>query len=282
MIPSPTGLFPGGLVGAPAGAARRPGHLEGPGLPVPAVPLRAAVADRHGDRPRAPGSTALTLPLWYWSISDGVEGDLPCRRRFGRRSPWCRSGRRAGLGIPALGAVGRFYTAYAELLLGSNVDPAVTAQMSDLRDARSRIIEAADAERRRIERDLHDGAQQRLVALSLSLRMAEKRAAAATPDAAELVRRPARRRPRAEGAARPRARHPPGDPHQPRSRRRPARPGGPRLGPVEGRGPPAERLPDQVEAAVYFVVSECLANIGKHAQATGATVAVTPRTGTCS
>ena len=60
--------------------------------------------------------------------------------------------------------------------------------MTDLRDARSRIIEAADAERRRIERDLHDGAQQRLVALALTLRMAEKRAAEGDAQAAELVR----------------------------------------------------------------------------------------------
>ena len=60
--------------------------------------------------------------------------------------------------------------------------------MSDLRDARSRIIEAADAERRRIERDLHDGAQQRLVALALTLRTAEKRAADGQPGATELVR----------------------------------------------------------------------------------------------
>ena len=82
------------------------------------------------------------------------------------------------VGIPALGALARLYGAYAELLLGSNADPVLTAEVSDLRDARSRIIEAADAERRRIERDLHDGAQQRLVALALTLRMAEKRAAA--------------------------------------------------------------------------------------------------------
>ena len=92
------------------------------------------------------------------------------------------------MGIPALGWLGRFYGAYAQLLLGSNEDPGVTAQVSDLRDARSRIIEAADAERRRIERDLHDGAQQRLVALSLNLRMAEKRAAEGDPAAVELVR----------------------------------------------------------------------------------------------
>ena len=44
--------------------------------------------------------------------------------------------------------------------------------------------------------------------------------------------------------------------------------------PVEVTAAPEERLPDQVEAAAYFVVSECLANVDKHAQATGATVSV--------
>jgi signal transduction histidine kinase len=46
------------------------------------------------------------------------------------------------------------------------------AQLEDLRASRSRIVETGDAERRRLERDLHDGAQQRLVALSLALRLA--------------------------------------------------------------------------------------------------------------
>lgn len=53
----------------------------------------------------------------------------------------------------------------------------VRAQLEEVRTSRARIVEAADAERRRIERDLHDGAQQRLVALSIDLRMAEGRAA---------------------------------------------------------------------------------------------------------
>ena len=46
-------------------------------------------------------------------------------------------------------------------------------RVDDLRDARQRIITAADAERQRIERDLHDGAQQRLVALKVMLGLAE-------------------------------------------------------------------------------------------------------------
>ena len=49
----------------------------------------------------------------------------------------------------------------------------VTAQLEEVRASRSRIVEAADAERRRVERNLHDGAQQRLVALSLALRRAQ-------------------------------------------------------------------------------------------------------------
>jgi signal transduction histidine kinase len=49
------------------------------------------------------------------------------------------------------------------------------AQLEDLRSSRARIIEAGDAERRRLERDLHDGAQQRLVGLSLALRLLQTR-----------------------------------------------------------------------------------------------------------
>ena len=64
---------------------------------------------------------------------------------------------------------------WARLLLHSEPDPELTAKVVDARSAQARIIAAADAERRRIERDLHDGAQQRLVALSLKLGMARKR-----------------------------------------------------------------------------------------------------------
>jgi signal transduction histidine kinase len=49
------------------------------------------------------------------------------------------------------------------------------AQLEELRASRARIVEAGDAERRRLERDLHDGAQQRLVSLSLALRLARSR-----------------------------------------------------------------------------------------------------------
>ena len=180
------------------------------------------------------------------------------------------------LGIPGLNALGRLYGWLAAQLLGSNADPALTARVTELQDARSRIIAAADAERRRIERDLHDGAQQRLVALALNLRMAEQRAASGDPAAAELVRQAGEEAQLALKELRDLARgiHPailtnrglPAALEDLASRA---------TVPVEVTATPSERLPDEVEAAAYFVVSECLANVGKHAQAESATVAVT-------
>ena len=179
------------------------------------------------------------------------------------------------LGIPGLNALGRLYGWFAGLLLGSNADPALTAQVHELEDARSRIIAAADAERRRIERDLHDGAQQRLVALALNLRMAEQRVGSGDPGAAELVRQAGEEANLALKELRDLARgiHPailtnrglPAALDDLASRA---------TVPVEVIAKPDQRLPDPVEAAAYFVVSECLANIGKHAEATTATVAV--------
>jgi signal transduction histidine kinase len=229
------------------------------------------------------GLQNLTLPLWYWAIpEDGYDvvgliavDTLPEALVLAGTGALILA-----LGIPALSALGRLYTAYAQVLLGSNEDPAVTAQMSNLRDARSRIIEAADAERRRIERDLHDGAQQRLVALSLNLRMAEKRAAKGDAEAAELVRKAGEEAGLALKELRDLARgiHP----AILSNRGLPAALddlAGRALVPVEVTAAPRERLPDQVEAAAYFVVSECLANVGKHAEATQATVSVTPEDG---
>jgi signal transduction histidine kinase len=220
---------------------------------------------------------SLTLPFWYWAIPDGVEIGFTQVDAFGEALVFVPLGALLlWVGIPALGALGRFYGAYAELLLGSNEDPAVTAEMSDLRDARSRIIEAADAERRRIERDLHDGAQQRLVALSLNLRMAEKRAAEGDPAAAELVRSAGEEAGLALKELRDLARgiHPAILTNRGLAAALEDLAGRASV-PVEIVAVPPERLPDPVESAAYFLVSECLANVGKHAEATQATVAVT-------
>ena len=76
-------------------------------------------------------------------------------------------------------------TAAARLALeNERLQAEVRSRLEDLRASRARIVAAGDAERKRLERDLHDGAQQRLVALSLSLRLARLK----VPESAELER----------------------------------------------------------------------------------------------
>ena len=142
--------------------------------------------------------------------------------------------------------------------------------------SRARIVGAGDAERRRLERNLHDGAQQRLVSLALQLRLTQS-ALERRPETvqglleeaqAELARALDELRELARGI-------------------HPAiltdRGLGPALEAILARAPlpveltelPEKRLPEPVEAAVYYVVAETLTNIAKHSQAESATVSVT-------
>jgi signal transduction histidine kinase len=137
------------------------------------------------------------------------------------------------------------------------------------------MVEAADAERRRIERNLHDGTQQRLVSISMMLGLADTKLAAA-PEAARAVRQAKE----ALGVALEELRalshgiHPAilterglGAALQELSYGAPL--------PVEVRLQVEGRLPEQVEAAVYYVAAEALANVVKHAGASAASVDVT-------
>ena len=153
----------------------------------------------------------------------------------------------------------------------------VRAQLEEVRASRVRIVEAGDAERRRVERNLHDGAQQRLVALSLSLRMLRERAARGTDD--ELVagiENSGRELKEAIRELRELARgiHPAilteeglGAAIWSLADRSPI--------PVRVMDTPSERMPDAVEATAYYVVSEALANVAKYACATHAEVRAT-------
>jgi signal transduction histidine kinase len=147
---------------------------------------------------------------------------------------------------------------------------------AELRRSRARIVEATDAERRRLERDLHDGAQQRLVSVSLALRLLRTRldamggkneeAVAAADDAsAELRVAIQELRELARGI------HPAilteaglGAAITSLAERSAV--------PATVRSLPDRRLPPAVEATAYFVVSEALANVAKHASATRASV----------
>jgi signal transduction histidine kinase len=89
------------------------------------------------------------------------------------------------LWLNATNGLAWLWALYSRVMLGPST-AALHERVDDLRDARACIIAAGDAERQRIERDLHDGAQQRLVALSLTLGMAESRLANDPEAAARL------------------------------------------------------------------------------------------------
>ena len=146
------------------------------------------------------------------------------------------------------------------------------ARVDELRVSRLRIVEAADDARRRIERDLHDGAQQQLVSLALDLRMLKTRLADSGPGG---HRRPDRReaRGRARGAARVRARHPSRVPVRARRRRRRRGARGARAAERRGRrSSSTSACPRPVEAATYFVIAEGLTNVVRYAETRNASV----------
>jgi signal transduction histidine kinase len=152
------------------------------------------------------------------------------------------------------------------------------ARIEELRDSRARIVEAADDERRRLERDLHDGAQQRLVALALTLRLARSRTdgeAAELLDgaSAELAQATAELRELARGI------------HPAVLTDRGLAPAVDALAaratiPVEVAGVPQDRLPAGVEAAAYFLVAEALTNVSRYAGAGHAEVRMERHNGT--
>ena len=153
------------------------------------------------------------------------------------------------------------------------------AAESELRLSRARIVEAGDEERRRLERDLHDGAQQRLVSLSLALRLLRGRLGTSDASNAETIAAAD------EAAAAVRLAI--------QELRELARGIHPAILTEAGLGPaltslaersavpatvsavPDRRLPAAVEATAYFVISEALANVGKYARATKASIGAT-------
>jgi signal transduction histidine kinase len=141
--------------------------------------------------------------------------------------------------------------------------------------SRARIVEASDAERRRLERNLHDGAQQRLVTLALTLRLAELRVEDDPGEARGLLSNARKELVLALGELRELA----NGLHPAVLSERGLEPAVEALVervpvPVEIAEVPAERLPESVEVAAYYLVSEALTNVVKYSQASSATVAI--------
>lgn len=180
--------------------------------------------------------------------------------------------------VPSLAAaVVRLETHVAPGLLGRSREEDLALRVEDLTESRAAVVDAADAERRRIERDLHDGAQQRLVSLALNLGLAKATLTDLPPEAREVIDTAHREAKEAieELSNLVRGMHPAVLDE---------------LGldaalsglaaratiPVRLRADLPRRLPSPVEAVAYFVVSEALTNIAKHArEATRADVTVT-------
>jgi signal transduction histidine kinase len=155
------------------------------------------------------------------------------------------------------------------------------ARLAELRASRARIVEATDAERRRLERNLHDGTQQRLVSISMALGLAQSRLGSDRDEARRILEE-ARQ---ALGAALQELREFSQGIHPAILTERGL---GPALRelvylapmPIELAVPADERLPGPVEAAAYYVVAEALANVAKYAAADAVFVIVERRNGT--
>ena len=150
----------------------------------------------------------------------------------------------------------------------SRLQAEVQAQLEQVRASRARIVEAGDAERRRLERDLHDGAQQRLVTLSLALGMARDRVTGADPQLRSLIESASNEAREALVELRELARgiHPAvltetglAGAIQALAERTPVA--------TTIAAVPRGRFPAPIEATAYFVVSEALANVAKHSLA---------------
>jgi signal transduction histidine kinase len=156
----------------------------------------------------------------------------------------------------------------------------VSAQLAKVQESRRRIVTAGDEERRKIERDLHDGAQQRLVALALELRIAQRQFGEASPELERVLGDAVAQLQVAVEELRELARgvHPAVLTEEGL---------GGALVSLASRTPvplridaSADRFPGEIEAAAYFVACEAIANAVKHAHATQIRVSAQRRNGT--
>jgi signal transduction histidine kinase len=165
--------------------------------------------------------------------------------------------------------------AAALTLENERLDAELRARVDELESSRARIVTAAYTERQRLERDLHDGAQQRLMALGINLRLARDQIPSDAHDATALLDASLEELNAATSELRELARgiHPAVLTDRGLkaalnglASRSPV--------PVELVATPQERLPASVESAVYFVVAEALTNVARYAQARTVSVTV--------
>jgi signal transduction histidine kinase len=247
--------------------------------PTPAA-LRAVLADALGD-------PSVALAYWLPESARFVDAEgRPVALPDGGWTAVERGGERIGAIVhdasladePQL--VRAAGAAAALALENQRLSAELRARVEELRASRARLVEAGDTERRRLERDLHDGAQARLVALAIKLRRARRKADRA-PELAALLDESSTDLQESLDELRELARgiHPAvltdrglGPALRSLADRAPL--------PVELAGDPPDDLPPPVATAIYFVVAEALTNVAKYASANEAIVRV-ERAGEC-
>ncbi|MEU8591568.1 histidine kinase [Streptomyces sp. NPDC048664] len=222
----------------------------------------------------AAGAAASSVLVWIWLLPRAWRMDHP---GYTTTAAYVTAAGLALLYGTAWLAKGlaQLDTRAARALLGPSREEELTRRVADLADSRAGVVDAADAERRRIERDLHDGAQQRLVSLAVNLGLARATLGDVPDDVRKVIEEAHREAKEAIAELNDLVRglHP---------------------AVLEDRGLDAAlsgvaaRLPipvrvavdlprrpaPTIEAVAYFVVSEALTNVVKHACASRADVTV--------
>jgi len=259
----------------PDGIASVAGAWEQPGLPehMPPVGWRWTASEyclggrvqRTGKPVRVSSYEGLRSVEWEWARGHGIGSSAG--------SPVIVEGRPWGMILAYLGGdapapdddTGQRLLAFTELVA---MAVANTESRTQLAASRARVVAAADESRRRIERDLHDGTQQRLISLALQLQTAQRRLPAGQHDVAAQWSRTAQGLTDTIGELRELTRglHP--AVLEKHGLARALRELVMRASlPVKLDVQVSSRLPDAVEVAAYYVVSEALTNAAKHARA---------------
>jgi signal transduction histidine kinase len=226
------------------------------------------------------GASLAFLPAYNWALPSGsiALGGLPVQSAITQVGA-SAVGLVLLLSAPWLtGALVAADSAVARLLLGAPPGAELTARIGHLERSRADVVDAAGEERRRLERDLHDGAQQRLVSLAMELGRAKAKFATDPAAAEEIVGQAHEQAKEALAELRNLVRgvHPPVLSDRGLDA---ALSGLAALSPVpvNVKVMLAERPPGGIEAIAYFVVAEALTNVAKHARATRAAIVVEQR-----
>jgi signal transduction histidine kinase len=249
-----------------------------------------APPDLHEALAGALRDPSLTLAYWLpefesWADVDGRQVELP-QDGSGRTATLIK---RDGAPVAALihdasladepQLLDAVSAAAAIALENGRLQAELRARLEELRGSRRRVIEAGQEERQRLERDLHDGAQQRLIALSLELGLLEERlhhdpdVRSRLDDARQEIGRSLEELRDVARGIHPAvvSGHGLAVALESLAARAPV--------PVRLAVDLEERVPERVEVAAYYVVCESLANVAKHARATSATVDVAQANG---